>query len=66
VLAANPLERGNRVKLTQYKRWWRLVQSTREHPAAAHLLGPAMYGLDRVAMRLGETPTAKLLLFKRP
>jgi SAM-dependent methyltransferase len=65
VLAANPLERGRRIKLTHYRRWWRLVQRTKEKPRAVTWVGPAMYGLDRVALRLGESPTAKLMLFRK-
>lgn len=66
VLAANPLERGRRIKLPHYQRWWRLVQRTRERPGAVRWVGPAMYGLDRLALRLGESPTAKLMLYRKP
>jgi SAM-dependent methyltransferase len=66
VLAANPLERGRRIKLAHYRRWWRLVKRTKEKPGATRWVGPAMYGLDRLALRLGEAPTAKLMLFRKP
>lgn len=66
VLAANPIERGRRVKRVHYRRWWRLVQRTKEHPGSVRWVGPTMYALDRLAMRLGEDPTAKVLLFRKP
>jgi SAM-dependent methyltransferase len=65
VLAANPLERGRRVKLKHYQRWWRLVQRTKEKPGATRWVGPMMYALDPVALRLGESPTAKLMVFRK-
>jgi SAM-dependent methyltransferase len=65
-LAANPLEAGRRIRLAHYRRWWRIVQRTKQKPGAVRWVGPTMYGLDRLALRLGEAPTAKLMLFRKP
>jgi SAM-dependent methyltransferase len=65
-LAANPLEAGRSFKLAHYRRWWRIVQRTRRKPSSVRWVGPTMYGLDSVALRLGESPTAKLMLFRKP
>lgn len=65
VLAANPIEPGRRVSLERYTAWWQRVQRTTEKPGSIRWIGPTMYALDALAMRTGETPTAKLVLFRK-
>lgn len=66
VLAANPLEASSPRKLRMYQRWWRQVTASKQRPARARWIGPAMYVLDGLLIRTKEAPTSKILLFRRP
>lgn len=65
VLAANPIEAATPRRLRAYQRWWRLVLAASAHRGRTGVVGPVLYVADPLLVRAGESPTSKLLLFRR-
>jgi 2-polyprenyl-3-methyl-5-hydroxy-6-metoxy-1,4-benzoquinol methylase len=65
VLGNNPIEARTPRRLALYRRWWELVRASSAHPWRARVIGPLMYAADAALVRTGESPTSKVLLFRR-
>lgn len=65
VLGNNPIEAQTERRLRAYRRWWTVVRSVSTHRWRIRVVGPVMYSLDPLLIRFGESPTSKLLLFRR-
>ncbi len=65
-LANNPIEARSRARFARYERWWEWLRQRAKAGPLPRWLAPAMLVGDRLALALGEAPSSKLALFRRP
>lgn len=65
-LANNPIEARSRARFARYERWWEWLRLRAKAGPLPRWLGPALLAGDRLALALGEAPSSKLALFRRP
>lgn len=65
-LANNPIEGRSRARFAWYQRRWERLRLRAKRGRLRRWMGPALLAADRLALALGEAPSSKIALFRRP
>jgi SAM-dependent methyltransferase len=65
-LANNPIEARSRARFAWYERRWQALRLRAKRGRLRRWHGPVLLAGDRIALALGEAPSSKIALFRRP
>lgn len=65
-LANNPIEGRSRARFAWYERRWDRLRLRAKRGRLRRWMGPVLLAADRFALALGEAPSSKIALFRRP
>ena len=67
VIGSDPIEAANRLAFDGWMALWRLSKLPAKFlPAAGGLVGRIIYAVDPALLRAGRSPSAKIVVFRRP